>query len=134
LFAPIARKGFASHDGNAKQTSEVEQMRRVVLSLAAVAIVASVAASQQPILTLEDCVRIAWGEQPQVAIAEKSWKLAEERLKSIRANLFPQISAGYQFRRYLSTRIGFQMGVPSSSGSRASGVQRDFAFHIAVDF
>ncbi len=87
-------------------------MRRAVLSLAAVTIVASVAASQQPILTLEDCVRIAWGEQPQVAIAEKSWKLAEERLKSIRANLFPQISAGYQFRRYLSTRIGFQVGVP----------------------
>jgi len=87
-------------------------MRWAVLSLAAVAIVASVAASQQPILTLEDCVRIAWGEQPQVAIAEKSWKLAEERLKSIRANLFPQISAGYQFRRYLSTRIGFQVGVP----------------------
>jgi outer membrane protein len=87
-------------------------MRWAVLSLAAVAIVASIAASQQPILTLEDCVRIAWGEQPQVAIAEKSWKLAEERLKSIRANLFPQISAGYQFRRYLSTRIGFQVGVP----------------------
>lgn len=91
--------------------SEVEQMRRAVLSFAAITIVASLAASQQRTLTLEECVRIAWGEQPQVAIAEKSWRLAEERLKSIRANLFPQISAGYQFRRYLSTRIGFQIGV-----------------------
>jgi TolC family type I secretion outer membrane protein len=92
--------------------SEVEQMRRAVSLLAAITIVVSVAASQQPVLTLEDCVRIAWGEQPQVAIAERSWRLAEERLKSIRANLFPQISAGYQFRRYLSTRIGFQVGIP----------------------
>jgi len=87
-------------------------MRQAVLSFAAITIVASLAASQQRILTLEECVRIAWGEQPQVAIAEKSWRLAEERFKSIRANLFPQISAGYQFRRYLSTRIGFQVGVP----------------------
>jgi len=86
-------------------------MRRVVLLFAAITIFASLTASQQPTLTLEECVRIAWGEQPQVAIAEKSWRLAEERLKSIRANLFPQISAGYQFRRYLSTRIGFQIGV-----------------------
>ena len=79
--------------------SEVEQMRWAVSLLVAIAIVASLAASQQRTLTLEECVRIAWGEQPQVAIAEKSWRLAEERLKSIRANLFPQISAGYQFRR-----------------------------------
>ncbi len=92
--------------------SEVEQMRRAVLLFAAITIFSSLTASQQPTLTLEDCVRIAWGEQPQVAIAEKSWRLAEERLKSIRANLFPQISTGYQFRRYLSTRIGFQVGVP----------------------
>ncbi len=67
--------------------------------------------AQQRVLTLDECVRIAWGEQPQVAIAERQWRLSEERVKSIRANLFPQLSAGYQFRRYLSTRIGFQIGV-----------------------
>ncbi|MCS7186943.1 MAG: TolC family protein, partial [Armatimonadota bacterium] len=87
-------------------------MRRTVVLIAAVASAIAVAsAQQQRVLTLDECVRIAWGEQPQVAIAERSWRLAEERVKSIRANLFPQISAGYQFRRYLSTRVGFQIGV-----------------------
>lgn len=86
-------------------------MSRAVVLLLAVTSAIAVASAQQRVLTLEECVRIAWGEQPQVAIAEKSWRLAEERVKSIRANLFPQISAGYQFRRYLSTRIGFQIGV-----------------------
>lgn len=86
-------------------------MSRMALSIAAVALVASFASPQQPVLTLKDCVLIAWGKQPQVAIAEKSWRLSEERVKSVRASLFPQISSGYQFRRYLSTRIGYQIGV-----------------------
>lgn len=86
-------------------------MRRSVLVFATLVFAAASAFAQQKVLTLEDCVRIAWGEQPQVALAEKSWRLAEERVKSIRANLFPQLSVGYQFRRYLSTRIGFQIGV-----------------------
>ncbi|MFN3421611.1 MAG: TolC family protein [Armatimonadota bacterium] len=86
-------------------------MRQVVLSFVVLAISFAAASAQQRVLTLDECVRIAWGEQPQVAIAEKSWRLAEERVKSVRANLFPQLSAGYQFRRYLSTRIGFQIGV-----------------------
>ncbi len=86
-------------------------MRKTVLTFAMLVFVAASAVAQQKVLTLKDCVRIAWGEQPQVAIAEKSWRLAEERVKSVRANLFPQLSAGYQFRRYLSTRIGFQIGV-----------------------
>ncbi len=86
-------------------------MHQVVLSVAVLAISFVTVSAQHRVLTLEECVRIAWGEQPQVAIAEKSWRLAEERVKSVRANLFPQLSAGYQFRRYLSTRIGFQIGV-----------------------
>lgn len=86
-------------------------MRQVVLSVAVLSISFVTVSAQHRVLTLEECVRIAWGEQPQVAIAEKSWRLAEERVKSVRANLFPQLSAGYQFRRYLSTRIGFQIGV-----------------------
>ena len=68
-------------------------------------------AAQQRILTLEECVRIAWGEQPQVAVAERNWRVALERVKSVRANLFPQFSAGYQFRRFLSTRSIFQLGL-----------------------
>ncbi len=86
-------------------------MRWAVLSFAMLVTVFTAASAQQQVLTLDECVRIAWGEQPQVAIAEKNWRLAEERVKSVRANLFPQLSAGYQFRRYLSTRIGFQIGV-----------------------
>lgn len=105
-------KNFAGGFHPPLQTfSEVGRMRQAVILLATIASATAVAAAQQKVLTLDECVRIAWGEQPQVAIAEKSWRLAEERVKSIRANLFPQISAGYQFRRYLSTRIGFQIGV-----------------------
>ncbi|MFA0731224.1 MAG: hypothetical protein LKKZDAJK_002005 [Candidatus Fervidibacter sp.] len=68
-------------------------------------------AAEQRILTLEECVRIAWGGQPQVAVAERNWRVALERVKSVRANLFPQFSAGYQFRRFLSTRSIFQLGL-----------------------
>ncbi|MFA0751134.1 MAG: hypothetical protein SLRJCFUN_001537 [Candidatus Fervidibacter sp.] len=68
-------------------------------------------AAEQRVLTLEECVRIAWGEQPQVAVAERNWRVAMERVKSVRANLFPQFSAGYQFRRFLSTRSIFQLGL-----------------------
>jgi len=75
---------------------------------------ATLVSAQPRILTLEECVRMAWGQQPQVAMAERSWRLSEERVKSIRANLFPQVSAGYQFRRYLSTRIAFQLGIPQT--------------------
>lgn len=74
-------------------------------------VLAGSAFAQQRSLTLDQCVKIAWGEQPQVAIAEKNWRIAEERLKSVRANLFPQFSAGYQFRRFLSTRAIFQLGI-----------------------
>lgn len=86
-------------------------MRYLVLLLATVAVLGTTVKAQQRVLSLEECVRIAWGEQPQVAISEKNWRLSEERVKSARANLFPQISSSYQFRRYLSTRIGFQIGV-----------------------
>lgn len=86
-------------------------MSREAILLATIAMAIAVASAQQRILSLDECVQIAWGEQPLVAIAEKNLKIAEERVKSIRANLFPQFSAGYQFRRYLSTRIGFQIGV-----------------------
>lgn len=86
-------------------------MRYLVLLFAAVAVLGTTVKAQQRVLSLEECVRIAWGEQPQVAISEKNWRLSEERVKSVRANLFPQISSSYQFRRYLSTRIGFQIGV-----------------------
>jgi outer membrane protein len=68
--------------------------------------------AQQRILTLNECVRIAWGEQPQVAVAERNRQIAWERVKSVRANLLPQLSAGYQFRRFLSTRSVFQLGLP----------------------
>lgn len=86
-------------------------MRFVVWPLLLIVGSMAVAVDKPKILTLEECVRIAWGEQPQVAVAERQWRLSEERVKSVRANLFPQLSAGYQFRRYLSTRIGFQIGV-----------------------
>ncbi|GBC97699.1 Outer membrane efflux protein BepC [bacterium HR17] len=84
-------------------------MRRWVMVAATLCTVHLAAA--QRVLTLDECVRIAWGEQPQVAIAERDWRVALERVKSVRANLFPQLSAGYQFRRFLSTRSVFQLGL-----------------------
>ncbi|MCS7263962.1 MAG: TolC family protein [Armatimonadetes bacterium] len=86
-------------------------MSKKAILLVTIAGAIAVASAQQRILSLDECVLMAWGEQPLVAIAEKNLRLAEERVKSIRANLFPQVLAGYQFRRYLSTRIGFQIGV-----------------------
>lgn len=84
---------------------------RGLLTVGMLMVAFCLSAAEQRVLTLEECVRIAWGEQPQVAIAERDWRIAVERAKSVRANLFPQLSAGYQFRRFLSTRSIFQLGL-----------------------
>lgn len=84
---------------------------RGLLTIGMLMVAFCLSAAEQRVLTLEECVRIAWGEQPQVAIAERNWRVALERVKSVRANLFPQLSAGYQFRRFLSTRSIFQLGL-----------------------
>ncbi|MCS7223575.1 MAG: TolC family protein [Armatimonadetes bacterium] len=63
-------------------------------------------------LTLQQCVERAWAQNPQVGIAEKTLRAAEERVVTSRAGLLPQLSLGHQFRRYLSSRVNIQVGVP----------------------
>lgn len=82
-------------------------MRKVILGLLMLMTAAAAQQHQKP-LTLKECVRIAWGEQPQIAIAERNWRIAKERFKSVRANLFPQLSAGYRFSHFCLLALAFR--------------------------
>lgn len=94
-------------------------MKRIIVFVLTLTAVGCIAAQNPQKYRLSECVALAWSQNPQLAIAERSVRAAEQRVVSARAGLMPQLNLTHQFRRYLSTRANFQLGVFSVSQAAA---------------
>lgn len=96
-------------------------MSRVTrIALLAVVLTAAISAAEEPtgVVSIEDCLRIALGNRPELAAADAQIEAARQRVRIASSRFLPQIGASYDFARQQQT-VGSLIGAPSAANAPA---------------